>query len=105
MRKILATVFGLAVLATATPALAANTSNPHPGWQHNPHNPHYRPPITSCLWVQTATIGSAPHCVKVVTPVFHPTFPGADPVPTPVYKPPFGTPTFGAAIGDVPPCV
>ncbi len=100
MRKILATVFGLAVLATATPALAANTSNPHPGWQHNPHNPHYRPPITSCSWVQTATIGSAPHCVKVVTPVFHPTFPGADPVPTPVYKP-----TFGGAIGDVPHCV
>ncbi len=87
MRKILATVFGLAVLATATPAGAAN-SNPHPGWQHNPRNPHY---------------------VKVVTPVFHPIFPGADPVPTPVYKPPFGGPmctwVIGAAIGDVPHCV
>ena len=92
MRKILATMFGLAVLATATPAVAAN-SNPHPGWQHNPRNPHYVKPVTTvptCSWVQTATIGSAPHCVKVVTPVFHPTFPGADPVPTPVYKPTFG---------------
>ncbi len=63
MRKILAALFGLAVLATATPALAANTSNPHPGWQHNPRNPHYRPPVTTCSWVQTATIGSVPHCV------------------------------------------
>ncbi len=101
MRKILAAVFGLAVLATATPAAAA----PHHPRPCPPRNKHCRPvkspqPSTACSWVQTATIGAAPHCVKVVTPVFHPTFRGADPVPTPVYKP-----TFGGAIGDVPHCV
>jgi hypothetical protein len=62
MRKIIAALAGLAVLSLATPALAAN-GNPHPGWQRNPHNPHYRPPAVTCSWVQTATIGSAPHLV------------------------------------------
>jgi hypothetical protein len=46
-------------------ALSAQT---HPGWQHNPHNPHYvpltRPSSTAtCTGVQTGTIGSQPHCV------------------------------------------
>jgi hypothetical protein len=69
MRKIAATLFGLAVLATATPALAANTSHPHPGWQHNPRNPHYVKPVwpvktvPTCTWVIANSIGSVPRCV------------------------------------------
>jgi hypothetical protein len=71
MRKIAATLFGLAVFTLTTPAMAANAASaghPHPGWQHNPRNPHYvklvKPPVTpTCEWVQTGTIGSVPHCV------------------------------------------
>jgi hypothetical protein len=65
-KKILATLIGLAVLSIAAPASA----HTHPGWQHNPRNPHYvkvvptpRPTPTGCTWVQTGTIGSVPHLV------------------------------------------
>ena len=64
MKKILATLIGLVVLTAATPAVAAN-SNPHPGWQRNPHNPHYRPPITTCSWVMLNHLGSVPHLICV----------------------------------------
>ena len=56
MRRILAAVFGLAVLATATPASAAAV-HAHP-WP--PRNRHC---VQTCSWVQTATIGSVPHLV------------------------------------------
>ncbi len=64
MKRILAALAGAVILATATPALAAN-SNPHPGWQHNPRNPHYVKPVPAhCLsWVLGAGIGDVPVCV------------------------------------------
>jgi len=47
---------------------AVSITHPHPGWQHNPHNPHYVPltrptPTSTCTLVQTGTIGSLPRCV------------------------------------------
>ncbi len=66
MKRTIAALFGLAVLATASPALAANTSHPHPGWQHNPRNPHYVWPVKTvptCSWVIGNAIGDVPHCV------------------------------------------
>ncbi len=65
MKRTIAALFGLVVLATATPAVAAN-SNPHPGWQHNPRNPHYVWPVKTvptCSWVIGNAIGDVPHCV------------------------------------------
>jgi hypothetical protein len=65
MKKILATLIGLAVLSIAAPASA----HTHPGWQHNPRNPHYvklwRPPVPSptCTWVISGAVGSVPRCV------------------------------------------
>jgi len=68
MKRTIAALAGLAVFTLATPAVAAN-SNPHPGWQHNPRNPHYvrlwRPPVPppTCTWVIGNAIGDIPRCV------------------------------------------
>ena len=62
MKRTIAALFGLAVLATATPASA----HTHPGWQHNPRNPHYVWPVKTvptCSWVIGNAIGDVPHCV------------------------------------------
>jgi hypothetical protein len=71
-RTIIAALAGLAVFTLATPAMAANATSaghPHPGWQHNPRNPHYvklvRPPAPNpgCTWVIGGAVGDVPRCV------------------------------------------
>jgi hypothetical protein len=72
MKRTIAALAGLAVFTLATPAMAANATSaghPHPGWQHNPRNPHYvrpvRPPVppATCTWVIGGAIGDVPRCV------------------------------------------
>jgi hypothetical protein len=72
MRNTIAALAGLAVFTVAAPAMAANATSgghPHPGWQHNPRNPHYvklvRPPVPppTCTWVIGGAIGDVPRCV------------------------------------------
>jgi hypothetical protein len=71
MKRLIAVLAGLAAFTLAAPALAAN-SHAHPGWQHNPRNPHYvkvvplRPgPTGTCLeWVINNKLGDPPVCVK-----------------------------------------
>jgi hypothetical protein len=64
MKKIIAALFGLVVLATAAPAVAVN-SNPHPGWQHNPRNPHYVKPTPHCAeWAMLNQLGSPAVCIR-----------------------------------------
>ncbi len=65
MRKILAAVFGLAVLATATPALAAASGHQRPCPPRNKHCRPVKPPVPppTCTWVIGAAIGDVPHCV------------------------------------------
>ena len=45
--------------------MAAN-SNPHPGWQHNPRNPHYVKPVAPhCAeWVMLNRLGSPAVCIR-----------------------------------------
>jgi hypothetical protein len=63
MKKLAAALFGLAVLATATPAAAQSHTHPCP-----PRNPHCRPvkppqPPAGCTWVIGGAIGDTPRCV------------------------------------------
>lgn len=64
MKATIATLFGLVVLATATPA-AAHTAHQRPC---PPRNPHCRPvkppqPPPSCVWVVGGAVGDSPRCV------------------------------------------
>ncbi len=61
MKRTIAAVFGLAVLATATPALAANSTSQRPCPPRNKHC------VTTCHWVVLNKLGDPPTLICVTT--------------------------------------
>jgi hypothetical protein len=64
MKRTLAALFGLAVLATASPAVA-QSAHPHPCPPRNKHCRPVKPPVppAGCTWVIGNAIGDIPRCV------------------------------------------
>jgi hypothetical protein len=64
MKRTLAALFGLAVLTTASPAVA-QSGHLHPCPPRNKHCRPVKPPIppAGCTWVIGGAIGDIPRCV------------------------------------------